>query len=107
MIVAPVDMTPLHHVVVVMLENRSFDHLLSGLPSVDGHPDVATDETNPNAKGGTEHRYHESCFCDASEPGTPSWKMRGFGSLSQWYSIRSSVTMYAGSTAEPEPGAPV
>jgi hypothetical protein len=27
--------------------------------------------------------------------------------LSQWYSIRSSVTMYAGSTAEPEPGVPV
>src|ERR1019366_8053849 len=42
-----------------------------------------------------------------NEFGSPSMKTRGFGSVSQWYSIMSSLTMYAGSTAVPLPGVPV
>jgi phospholipase C len=50
---------PIDHVVVIMLENRSFDHYLSKL---EGDVDVATNETNPGAGGVPIERLHETSF---------------------------------------------
>ena len=50
---------PIDHVVVVMLENRSFDHYLSEL----GPPwDVATSQSNPDRHGFPVLRQHELTF---------------------------------------------
>ncbi|MFO0567751.1 MAG: alkaline phosphatase family protein [Polyangiaceae bacterium] len=55
---APADI-PIDKIVVVMLENRSFDHYLSEL----GPPwDVATTETNPDRFGFPVSRQHERTF---------------------------------------------
>lgn len=62
------DALPFEHIVVLMQENRSFDHYFSSLPAY-GVTDVtvATDQdfnydpsTNPPEK---VHRYHESRYC--------------------------------------------
>ncbi len=62
-------MDRLEHVVVVMLENRSFDHYFSDLPSAMG-ADVAGADTNPDGHGGVVTRYHEPGYCEitGSEP---------------------------------------
>jgi phospholipase C len=52
------------HVVVVMLENRSFDHLLSDLPSLGVDAEVATtDDSNPGVLGEVVHRSLAGGFC--------------------------------------------
>ena len=38
----------IEHVVVLMMENRSFDHFLSWLPGVDGHTDLTFDSPDGN-----------------------------------------------------------
>jgi phospholipase C len=43
------------HVVVVMLENRSFDHLLGWLPGADGRPQVARARRPNGARCATPH----------------------------------------------------
>jgi phospholipase C len=59
----------LEHVVVLMLENRSFDHIFSDLPSVHVTADVAGPGTsNPDGDGGVVYRYPEPTNCEAAEP---------------------------------------
>jgi phospholipase C len=55
----------LKHVVLLMMENRSFDHYFS---SLEGHPqlrddDVAHGETNPDGHGGVIARFAEPRLC--------------------------------------------
>src|ERR1019366_49335 len=63
---------PIEHVIVLMLENRSFDHLLSDLPAVGmTDADVAARQSNPDGKAGAVARYHETVLCAGSstQPG--------------------------------------
>ncbi len=56
---------PLEHVIIVMMENRSFDHLLSELPAL-GQPDVDVaprDATNPDGTGASVARFHDDRYC--------------------------------------------
>ena len=57
------DLSKLEHVVVVMLENRSFDHLLSELDGLDPEDKPASDASEPALDGRPVHRYPESAFC--------------------------------------------
>jgi phospholipase C len=53
---------PIDHFVLVMQENRSFDHYLSGL----GHGGVhvaSANAVNPASDGGVAQRYHETRYC--------------------------------------------
>ena len=61
---------PIDHIVVLMLENRAFDHLLQKLPEF-GQPgaEVApATYTNPDANGNpiAPHRLEEYCFSDTN-----------------------------------------
>lgn len=61
---------PIDTIVVIMLENRSFDHLLSDLPAL-GQPDVevaTTALTNPDSHGKPVafHRLTDLCFGDTN-----------------------------------------
>jgi phospholipase C len=58
---------PIDHVVLVMQENRSFDHYFSQL-SHDGVDVAAADITNPDANGVPVSRFHmkEYCFSDTN-----------------------------------------
>ncbi len=63
------DALPFSHVVVLMMENRSFDHYLSGLPAMGvTDVDVADDSyTNPDPGPpfANVNRYHETRYCIA------------------------------------------
>lgn len=55
------------HVVLVMLENRSFDHYLSGVPGTD----YTTDQVNPNpeeAEGVSQQYQEQENFCLKDTP---------------------------------------
>jgi phospholipase C len=57
------------HVVVLMMENRSFDHYLSDLPAV-GVTDASVapaDAANPDATGGQVTRFPARSYCIANE----------------------------------------
>ncbi len=61
---------PIKHVIVVMKENRSFDHLLgqlakSGQPDAEAVPDSWV---NLDASGATVAPYHETTTCDKADP---------------------------------------
>ena len=61
---------PINNIVVVMMENRSFDHLLGDLPSL-GVQDVdvaPAGVSNPDATGAPVARFHlaELCFDDTN-----------------------------------------
>jgi phospholipase C len=56
------DAAALKHVIVVMLENRSFDHMLGALPSSAGAADREM-RPNPDGMGGIAPRYHETHLC--------------------------------------------
>jgi phospholipase C len=61
---------PIDTIVVLMMENRSFDHMLQNLPAF-GQPDAEVGDlsaTNPDADGTPRPRYHlsEYCFDDTS-----------------------------------------
>ncbi len=61
---------PIKHVIVVMKENRSFDHILGAL-SKSGQPDaeaVPATWTNPDASGAQVAPYHETSTCVKSDP---------------------------------------
>jgi phospholipase C len=56
---------PIDHIVVVMMENRSFDHYFQKLPEY-GQPDVEVAPatfTNPDAEGNPVAPFHDSQFC--------------------------------------------
>ncbi len=62
---------PIRHVLVVMKENRSFDHLLGALHDA-GQPDVEAipaDFSNPDAQGQPVHFFRQSNTCLAHDPG--------------------------------------
>src|SRR5262245_66316623 len=53
---------PIKHILVLMLENRSFDHYFSKLPQ-NGQPDVEVAPagyTNPDGMGGTVAPFHDN-----------------------------------------------
>src|SRR6201999_1634310 len=56
---------PIDHVILIMQENRSFDHYYSELPmpGIDAAPET---DTNPDSKGNLIQRYH---FTDKCMPG--------------------------------------
>jgi phospholipase C len=61
---------PIDTIVVLMMENRSFDHLLSNLPSY-GQSDVevaSASATNPDSQGNTVPFHHapSMCFADTN-----------------------------------------
>jgi phospholipase C len=65
---------PIDTIVVLMMENRSFDHLLQNLPAF-GQPDAEVapaGATNPDADGTPRPTYHlaEYCFDDTSHEWT-------------------------------------
>src|SRR5216684_4397197 len=48
----PAGLDNLKHIVVLMMENRSFDHMLGSLKAVDGRIDGITDQmSNPDTNG--------------------------------------------------------
>ncbi len=56
---------PIDNVIVVMMENRSFDHILGALPAV-GVKDVdvaPADAANPDANGNPVKRFHMTDYC--------------------------------------------
>jgi phospholipase C len=58
------DQMPIDHFVLVMQENRSFDHYFSKLTHGGVHVAPAT-ATNPLADGGVVMRFHETRYCIA------------------------------------------
>src|SRR5438552_9104758 len=61
---------PIDTIVVLMMENRSFDHLLSNLPAF-GQPDVdvaAATASNPDSTGAAVlfHHLDQACFGDTN-----------------------------------------
>jgi phospholipase C len=58
---------PIDTIVVLMMENRSFDHLLSNLPSY-GQSDVevaSSSASNPDSQGNAVPFHHETSYCFA------------------------------------------
>ena len=56
---------PIDHIVIVMMENRSFDHYFLKLPE-NGQPDVEVapaDFTNPDANGAAVAPFHDTQYC--------------------------------------------
>jgi phospholipase C len=59
------DAIPVKHIVVLMQENRSFDHYFSKLPAF-GQPDVEVvpaSFSNPDTKGAAVKPYHDTKYC--------------------------------------------
>jgi phospholipase C len=57
---------PIKHIIVLMKENRSFDHLFGAMPGVEG---ADATFTNPDANGVIVPRYHETMStCDPDDP---------------------------------------
>lgn len=76
---------PIDTIVVLMLENRSFDHLLQNLPAY-GQPDAETAPagfTNPNPDGGVVAPFHLSTYCydDTSHGWTDVHTEWGMGAM--------------------------
>ena len=69
---------PIRHIIVMMKENRSFDHLLGklhdqGQPLTDAIPATFT---NPDAKGDPVAAFHAATTCIPFDPGHQSVSMR-------------------------------
>ena len=61
---------PIKHIIVLMKENRSFDHIYGELPRA-GQPDAEgapASFSNPDANGVAVARHHETTTCDKSDP---------------------------------------
>lgn len=67
-----VSKVPIRHVIVLMKENRSFDHLFGKMPGVDGIP---ADYTNPDTKGDSVRPSHATTTCIPFDPGHQSESM--------------------------------
>ena len=65
---------PIRHVIIIMKENRSFDHLLGKLHD-EGQPGVEAvpaGYSNPDATGAAVFPFHATTTCIASDPGHQS-----------------------------------
>lgn len=63
--------TAIENIVVLMLENRSFDHYFGSLSLVEGRTDVeglTADMSNPDPQGGLFNIYHEPTPCFRDPP---------------------------------------
>lgn len=102
---------PIDHIIVVMMENRSFDHYFQKLPEY-GQPDVdvaPADFTNPDSDGNEIGIFHQEahCFVDTQHGwnGTAAQigagEMRGFVQSNEGYgeTSTSNLEMYAGRRA--------
>ena len=61
---------PLKHIIVMMKENRSYDHYLSQLPT-HGQPDaeaLPANFTNPDKQGATVAPFHQTTTCVHDDP---------------------------------------
>ena len=63
----PTGLESLQHIVVLMMENRSFDHMLGSLPGVGGIDD-AGGFTNPDAKGNPVQPQAQAAFQAQLQP---------------------------------------
>ncbi|MGB8221617.1 MAG: alkaline phosphatase family protein, partial [Polyangiales bacterium] len=54
------DQIPIDHFVLLMQENRSFDHYFGTMPGVEGFPETYS---NPNANGDPVKPFHETQLC--------------------------------------------
>jgi phospholipase C len=65
------DQLPIEHIIVIMHENRSFDHYLSDLKN--GADVASPTATNPDADGTPVQRFHQtaSCFADTNHDWAP------------------------------------
>lgn len=76
------DKLPFDHIVLVMQENRSFDHYFSKL-SHGGVTVASPDATNPDALGNPVKRYHETKYCidDVAHSWKPSHRQFNDGGM--------------------------
>ena len=70
-VVAGTPETAIENIVVLMLENRSFDHYFGSLSLVEGRTDVeglTAEMSNPDPQGGEFNVYHEPIPCFRDPP---------------------------------------
>jgi phospholipase C len=72
------DEIPIDHVIVVLQENRSFDHYFGTMPGVEGIPKGAM---NPDTDGMPVEPYHETTYCidDVAHSWNASWRQYNDG----------------------------
>jgi phospholipase C len=93
---------PVDHILVLMLENRSFDHYFSRLPQY-GQPDVEvapSTYTNPDGMGGTVAPYHDTqlCLVDTNHEWAGSHQQYDSGAMDGFYTTNNGW-----GTAPPHP----
>jgi phospholipase C len=76
---------PIDHIIVIMMENRSFDHYFSKLPEY-GQPDVAVagaTDANEDATGESLERFHDELYCvhDPSHGWNAAWRQYNEGKM--------------------------
>jgi phospholipase C len=79
------DQIPIDHIVLVMMENRSFDHYFQMLPKR-GQPDVDVAPegfSNPDPEGNPVHPFRDTsyCFVDTNHTWTGSHEQVGDGKM--------------------------
>jgi len=80
---------PIDHVLVMMMENRSFDHYFQKLPEY-GQPDVEVAPagfTNPDADGNPVPPFHDTqyCFVDTNHEWSGSHQQYGGGKMDGFF----------------------
>lgn len=86
---------PIDHVLVLMMENRSFDHYFQKLPEY-GQPDVDVappDYTNPDADGNPVAPFHDKqyCFVDTNHEWSGTHKQINGGKMDGFYLTNEGV----------------
>ena len=76
---------PIDHIIVIMMENRSFDHYFSKLPEY-GQPDVAVaspTDWNLDQAGERLERFHDSLYCvqDPAHGWSAAWRQFNEGKM--------------------------
>jgi hypothetical protein len=80
----PLGFDTLRHIVVLMMENRSFDHMLGSLKSVDARIDgLDGSQSNPDTSGGTAPVLPQVDFQGQLDPDPDHHFPGGFAAL-QW-----------------------
>jgi phospholipase C len=93
---------PVNHILVLMQENRSFDHYFMKLPE-NGQTDVEvapSTYTNPDGMGGTVAPFHDQtyCFADTDHDWGPSHQQYDNGMMDGFFTTNQGV-----GTAPPHP----